>query len=223
LILSTTKDNNQQQIIKNICPNPNVSQKGILEPSLQIPSTATIERVIEESAEKDTIIVPASKPSHHQRPQRHPKDPSFKYTASAKHIAHTAVDLDISGIPLTYASAKRGPDKDRWEQAEDEEFGRLVTESATMKFIPYSTKPKDRKAAYYNPQPRTKIKNGVLTYRIRGTIGGDQVDYPGEVTAWTADLTTIKLLLNSVASDDADWITADCKDFYLGTTLLRKE
>jgi hypothetical protein len=222
-LTSITTNNYQQQLQQTICPNPHTTQEGSREPNLQTPCTANIERVEEESAGNEPIIVSASKPSHQQRPQRYPKDPSFKYTARAKHIAYTAVDLDTSGIPLTYASAKRGPDKDRWEQAEAEEFDRLVTESETIKFIPYLSKPKDRKAAYYNPQPRTKIKNGVLTYRIRGTIGGDQVDYPGEVTAKTADLTTLKLLLNSVVSENANWFTADCKDFYLGTTLLRKE
>ncbi len=60
--------------------------------------------------------------------------------------------------------------------------------------------------------------------RVRGTIGGDRVDYPGPVAASTADLTTIKLLLNSlVVSDDAEWMSADITDFYLGTPLPRKE
>jgi hypothetical protein len=50
------------------------------------------------------------------------------------------------------------------------------------------------------------------------------VDYTGVVTANTADLTTIKVLLNSVVSDkDSEWMTLDIKDFYLNTPLDRKE
>jgi hypothetical protein len=36
--------------------------------------------------------------------------------------------------------------------------------------------------------------------QVRFTVGGDQVDYPGIVTAKTADITTAKILFNSVLS-----------------------
>jgi hypothetical protein len=43
------------------------------------------------------------------------------------------------------------------------------------------------------------------------------------VTAHTADITTVKLLLNAAISENAQWMTADIKDFYLGTPLDRPE
>ena len=148
---------------------------------------------------------------------------SFCSAALLKHLtACTAVDLDPEGNPLTYASAKSGPNRDHWEQAEIEEFDRLVA-SGTITFIPWSELPAGRTAAYYNPQVKMKIKEGKLVYRIRGTIGGDRVDYPGNVTAWTAEMSTIKMLVNAAVSEDADFITADIKDFYLGTDLPRAE
>ena len=59
---------------------------------------------------------------------------------------------------------------------------------------------------------------------MRGTIGGDKVNYPGLVAVNTADMKTIKLLLNSVISTNgAKFMTLDIKDFYLGTVLPRKE
>lgn len=59
---------------------------------------------------------------------------------------------------------------------------------------------------------------------MRGTIGGNLIDYNGAVAANTADLTTIKILLNSIVSDEtSDWMTLDIKDFYLNTPLDRKE
>ena len=125
--------------------------------------------------------------------------------------------------PLSYGSAKRGPNTLRWEQAESEEFLRLIEETQTMHFILRSQIAPGRMWSYYNPQVKIKIKEGVETYRVRGTYGGDKGDYEGDRTAWVADLTTIKIMLNAAVSEDADFICADIKDFYLGTTLERPE
>ena len=125
--------------------------------------------------------------------------------------------------PTRYDAALRGPDRDIWETAACTEIDRLI-ESGTGRFIHMSDKPADRKASYYNPQIRVKHKeDGTTEYRVRGTYGGDQSDYTGPVSAATAALPTIKLLLNAVASEDASWMTIDIKDFYLGTPLPNKE
>jgi hypothetical protein len=56
--------------------------------------------------------------------------------------------------------------------------------------------------------------------RARWTCGGDQVDYPGNVSTKTADLTTAKLIINSVLSTPgAKMVLNDLKDFYLGTPM----
>ena len=60
-------------------------------------------------------------------------------------------------------------------------------------------------------------------YRIRGTAGGDRINYDGSTKANTAALSTVKILLQSVVSDDVDWMTLDIKDFYLMTLLPRPE
>ena len=83
--------------------------------------------------------------------------------------------------------------------------------------------PADRKVAYYNPQCKIKVKPDSIQYRVRGTIGGDQVHYPGVTAAYVAHLETIRILLNAAASEDAEISTADISDFYLGTPLDRKE
>ena len=59
--------------------------------------------------------------------------------------------------------------------------------------------------------------------RVRGTIGGDRINYPDTASARTADMEVVKLLLNSVVSTDAKWITIDIVDYYLGTPLPRPE
>ena len=55
-------------------------------------------------------------------------------------------------------------------------------------------------------------------------MGGDRLDYQGEVSTKTAGLTTIKLLLNSLVSSAGEkFMTADVKNFYPNTTMDETE
>ena len=81
-----------------------------------------------------------------------------------------------------------------------------------------------RDATYYNPQTKEKeTASGERPYRIRGTIGGDRVHYPGPTTARAAAMPLVKIFIHSVTSDNAQWLTIDIKDFYLNTPLPRPE
>jgi hypothetical protein len=52
--------------------------------------------------------------------------------------------------------------------------------------------------------------------RVHITVGGNLINYPGELTTRTADLVTSKISWNSVIStENARYITADLKLFYL--------
>jgi hypothetical protein len=144
-----------------------------------------------------------------------------RYTT--EHMALTAVALDASGNPITYTSCINGPQSDIWETAHEDEFDRLIETTSTMHFIANNALPAGRTATYYNPQVRIKEKPTGTEYRVRGTCGGDKVDYPGAVSSQTAAMSTIKLLLNAAVSEDADWCTTDIRDFYLGTPLPRTE
>jgi hypothetical protein len=143
---------------------------------------------------------------------RHSMQQNFQDYAGE--YAFTALDLNVDGSRLTSASALKGPDKKLWEKAHGEEIIRLI-ESQTGRFIHRSEMPTGRKAAYYNPQLKIKVKADGTIYRVRGTIGGDQIIYPGVTTAYTAHLETIRILLNTIVSEDASFMTADIKDFYL--------
>ena len=60
--------------------------------------------------------------------------------------------------------------------------------------------------------------------RVRITVGGNLIDYPGELTTRTADLTTAKILWNSTLSTPgAKFSAADVGNFYLATPLDRFE
>ena len=150
------------------------------------------------------------------RPPPHPK---LHYSFA------TALNLDADGSPLRYSTAMKGPNASHWRIAEAEEFDRLFS-SGTMHPILPTAQPLDRRkdTTYYNPQCKEKsTPDGGKTFRIRGTVGGDRLKYPGNVSAFTADMDVVKVLLHSVVSDNAKWLTADIKDYYLGTPLSRPE
>ena len=55
-------------------------------------------------------------------------------------------------------------------------------------------------------------------------IGGNRIDYPGNLHTPTTDLTTAKLLFNSVISTPkARFMALDIKNYYLSTPLDRWE
>ena len=132
-----------------------------------------------------------------------------------------SLSLDPNAVPQpeSYRAAMQGPDQHHWEQAHSEEFTRLIETTNCMSFVPMSAKPPNEFATYYNPQVKLKMKNGKLDYRVRGTVGGDRVQYEEYRSSFTASLPTVKVLLNAVVSEDAEWMTVDIKDYYLGSPM----
>ena len=60
--------------------------------------------------------------------------------------------------------------------------------------------------------------------RVQMTAGDNLLQYPGKLTTRTADLTTSKIIWNSVLSaEGARFMGIDIKNFYLGTPLDRFE
>jgi hypothetical protein len=60
--------------------------------------------------------------------------------------------------------------------------------------------------------------------RVRLTVGGDILDYSGDVVTSTADTTTFKILINSTLStEDAAMMMMDINNYYIGTLLPRFE
>jgi hypothetical protein len=88
-----------------------------------------------------------------------------------------------------------------------------------MFFIPITAIPKGRKATYLRIVAAFRPEK-TNPRRVRFTVGGDRVDYTGDVSTKTADLPTVKCLLNSVISTPAArFMTGDLKDFYLNTPM----
>ena len=117
-----------------------------------------------------------------------------------------------------------------WQSSNADEIGRLLAQghgaikgTNTFYFIHPSTIPQGRTATYLRVVSAMRPEK-TNPYRVRWTAGGDKVDYPFDVSTKTADLTTAKLLINSVVSTPkARFLTADLKDFYLGTPMSRYE
>jgi hypothetical protein len=133
------------------------------------------------------------------------------------------LNLNPDGTAISYRKSHLGPNALQWAQADAEEFERLF-KSGTLRPIFHCDIPVDKEATYINPVCSEKLKDdGALKLRTRATIGGDRVDYPYSTAAYTADLESIKLLINAMISDNAAFSTVDLEDFYLGTPLPHPE
>jgi hypothetical protein len=89
----------------------------------------------------------------------------------------------------------------------------------TAFFVELSSIPKGCKITYgkivfdYKPNKMEK-------HWVRLTVGGDKLDYNGETTTSTADITTFKILINSTLSTkDAKMMMIDINNYCLGTPL----
>ena len=125
----------------------------------------------------------------------------------------------------TYNTLRSGPDGDKWDSTHVEEFERLIETTGTCTFIPWHDKPAERNASYYNPICKVKTAtDGTVTYRVRGTVADTHSDYEGPTSAYTANLPTVKILMNAVVSTPGSRVaTADIKDYYLGTSMAIPE
>jgi hypothetical protein len=122
--------------------------------------------------------------------------------------------------------------RDVWMKAMCKELGRLAqgfdgTEGTdTIRFLSLDeikSIPTDRTVTYarivvdYRPQKEDPN-------RVRITVGGNLIDYPYELTTRTADLTTTKIMWNSVIStENARYATSDISNFYLTAPMDRYE
>ena len=148
-----------------------------------------------------------------------------------EHFAGAIID-EVTGNSMEYRDLIKN-EKLRliWERSLANEIGRLCTGirdikgTKTIKFIPKSEIPRDRLkdvtygriVVSYRPQKLEK-------HRTRLTVGGDRINYPFAVSTPTSDLSTIKMLWNSVLSTpQAKFFSVDVENFYLGTPMKRPE
>jgi hypothetical protein len=144
--------------------------------------------------------------------------------------ANAVID-PITGKSLEYRELITNPaTKVIWTRSSANKFGRLTQDvggrikgTNTMKFIQRDKVPKHKIPTYAqfvcNIRPHKAEPE-----RTRLTVGGNLIDYPGDTSAPTADITTFKILLNSILSTpNAKACCADVKNFYLNTPMDESE
>jgi len=109
------------------------------------------------------------------------------------------------------------------------EMGRLaqgfkdVKGSNTIFFIPRNKIPKNKKPVYMKINCNYRLEKQD-PYRIRITVGGNQIIFKEDKSSPTCDIVTIKMHWNSVNSTpNAKYATLDVKDFYLQNDLEEYE
>jgi hypothetical protein len=147
------------------------------------------------------------------------------------HFVNSVIDPD-TGQSLEYRHLIKGPDAKHYLQANINEIGRLtdgrvggseITGTNTGKFIHPSQLPPGRTATYLRPVV-TYRRQKADPYRMRWTVGGNLINYPGVTSTPNSEITTVKLLVNStISTPGARFMCTDAKDFYLNTTMERKE
>jgi hypothetical protein len=135
-----------------------------------------------------------------------------------------AVVHPVTGKEMEYIALIKDPFlKLLSQQGFANEIGRLfqgirdIQGTNTCFFINLKIIPKERKFVYgkivCDYKPRKKEKECVWL-----TVGGDKLDYLGDVATSTADITTLKILINSTFSTkDAEMMMMDIKSYYYGT------
>jgi hypothetical protein len=144
---------------------------------------------------------------------------------SRQHLAN-AVIHPITGKEMEYTALMKDPElQPLWTRGFGNECGRLfqgirdIVGTDTCFSITLTNIPKDRKITYgkivcdYKPHKKEKE-------RVRLTVGGDRLDYSGDVATSTADITTFKILINgTLSTEDTAMMMMDIKNYYLGTPL----
>jgi hypothetical protein len=148
---------------------------------------------------------------------------------SQRHHAN-AVIHPVTSKEMEYSTLMKDPRlKPLWTRGFGNECGRLfqgirdIPGTDTCFFTTLKYIPEDRKITYgkivcdYKPHKQKKE-------RVRLTVGGDRLDYSGDVATSTAYITTFKILINSTLSTkDAAMMMMDINNYYLGNRLPRFE
>jgi hypothetical protein len=140
-----------------------------------------------------------------------------------------AVVHPVTGKEMEYTALMKDPSlQPLWKRGFGNEVGRLfegildIPGTETCFSVELTNIPKDRNITYgkivcdYKPHKKEKEQ-------VRLTVGGDRLDYYGDVATSTADITTFKIVINSTLSTaDAARMVME-KSYYLGTPLPRFE
>jgi hypothetical protein len=138
---------------------------------------------------------------------------------SQQHHANAVVH-PVTGKEMEYTTLMKDPSlQPLWKRGFGNEIGCLfqgirdIPGTDTCLCVELTNIPKDRKITYgkivcdYKPHKKEKE-------RVRLTVGGDRLDYFGDVATSTADITILEILINSTLStSDAEMMMMDIKHY----------
>jgi hypothetical protein len=150
------------------------------------------------------------------------------------HFGATAINVD-TGKHAEYKELAHSSTGTRWRLGMAKEMGRLFQgfQSATPEhsvqgtntciFIKPSEVPAGKRATYIRIVAELR-EHKADPYRVRCTVGGNLIDFPGDKSTKVAELVTVKCLLNNIISTpNARAACIDLKDFYLNNVLPSPE
>jgi Reverse transcriptase (RNA-dependent DNA polymerase) len=172
-------------------------------------------------------VAPREGPRRSTRPSTNPD----WYTPA---FSGTAINPD-TGSHAEYKELSRSTNGPRWTLAMCKEMGRLfqgfqcpqpehtVQGTDTCQFIHKTDLPPGKKPTYVRIVSDYR-EHKADPYRVRCTVGGNLIDFPGDKSTRVADLVTVKCLINNVISTPgARAACIDIKDFYLNNPLPNAE
>ena len=143
------------------------------------------------------------------------------------------MDTDTCKLPNYRKLIRKPKYKKNWSMSSANEIGclangvgrRIKNPTNTITFIIWKDIPNNRKKDVIygkficSVRPDKKENN-----RTRFSVGGDQIDYPGEVATPTTDILVSKILFNSVISTNGyRFMTIDISNFCLVNPLKQPE
>jgi hypothetical protein len=148
---------------------------------------------------------------------------------SQQHQAKSVIH-PVNGEEMEYLALMKDPHlQPFWARGFCNECGRLfqgirdIPGTDSCFFINLKNIPNDKNITYgkivcdYKPHKQEKE-------RVRLTVGGNRLDYSGDVTTSTSDITPFKILINiTLSTEDAVMMMIDIKNYYLGNPLPRFE
>ena len=166
----------------------------------------------------------------------HYRGNEYEWLPTLNSVFHARIDqqllnLDDDGKPLTNRTALKSIHRDDWLIEHAKEIKNLMNTGTIVPRKP-TEQPRDRwkDTKHYSPQVKEKLADdSTVTRRVRGTFGGNNLNYPFATTSPVADRLLINIHQQSVLADrkktKEDWryMCADFKDYYLGSKLPRSE
>ena len=209
---------------------PNTYLEATIDPGKRRRQQANAKKASASSPPPAPSPSPTAVPTRRQT--RSQGSPIHVANQTSSYFPQTNAVIDpVTGASLDYRKLSQGPDKAVWIQACANEIGRLghglkdsdIKGTNTLRFIKHSDLPTGRTATYLRIVATIRPQK-TETHRVRFTVGGDKIDYPGDVSTPTADMTTAKLVFNSVLSTpNAKMACFDISNFYLKSEMDRKE